>query len=493
MVEVCRRNNFPKADRFIQQGLKQGRLLLLFDGLDEVSSNVRPHAVQCIKDFLKQYQKCRVIITCRSAVYRNEFYQQVDQTLEIQEFQDRQIRRFLQAWKMEMPPDKSVEQLIRTLRDRPKIMALARNPLLLTIIAYLYSDTAFVLPHSRAEFYTKSTNILLELRDQAKNLPNHYNAVKKRRILQHLALYSQIIATEQTEDRRSIKVEAVREQVKKILPTLDLKSEDTDKILNEIVERSGLLLKLDGGERYQFTHLTLQEYFTAAGLSDQPQRLLESWQQSPDNWREVVKLWCGLTSDSSQLIKQIFETAPLTGFECLADAQEVKPQIAQKIINFYQSQLKTASENDLAAFSLVAADISRNRGKSLFEFLVGKLEDSAGSSERGKVVQALSLTNLPQAAESLTHYYTSDDSDVRQSLIRMGELAISPLVGLAEEGQVSAIDDIREIGTPEAADALVPFLWGNDLSVSSSAAWSLGELLQQPEIEEQLKIVLSNC
>ena len=51
LVEVCCRNNFPKADRFIQQGLKQGRLLLLFDGLDEVSSNVRSHAVQCLKDF----------------------------------------------------------------------------------------------------------------------------------------------------------------------------------------------------------------------------------------------------------------------------------------------------------------------------------------------------------------------------------------------------------------------------------------------------------
>ena len=304
------------------------------------------------------------------------------------------------------------------------------------------------------------------MRDQEKNLPNHYNAVKKRRILQHLALYSQTIATEQTEDRRSIKVEAVREQVKKILPTLDLKPEDTDKILDEIVERSGLLLKLDGGERYQFTHLTLQEYFTAAGLSDQSQKLLESWQQSPDNWREVVKLWCGLTSDSSQLIEQIFETDPLTGFECLADAQEVEPQTAQKIINFYQSKLKTATENELAAFGLVAADISRNRGQSLFEFLVGKLDNSVDSLEREKAIQALSLTNLPQAAESLAQHYASDDSTIRKSLIRMGELAISPLVGIAEQGQVSAIDDIKEIGTPEAADALVPFLWTNDLPMS---------------------------
>ncbi len=58
------------------------------------------------------YEQCPVIITCRSAVYHNEFVNYVNQTLEIVEFSDRQIRNFLKAWEKELPPEKSIDQLI---------------------------------------------------------------------------------------------------------------------------------------------------------------------------------------------------------------------------------------------------------------------------------------------------------------------------------------------------------------------------------------------
>ncbi|MCG8367072.1 MAG: NACHT domain-containing protein, partial [Pseudanabaenales cyanobacterium] len=127
LVDAFHRDNFPKAGRFVQQSLQRGTLILLLDGLDEVNSSVRTKVVQQIKDLLDTYETCRVIITCRTAVYRNEFVSVTEQTLEVVEFSDQQIRRFLRAWEKEMPQDKSIEQLIQTLRNRPRIMALARN------------------------------------------------------------------------------------------------------------------------------------------------------------------------------------------------------------------------------------------------------------------------------------------------------------------------------------------------------------------------------
>lgn len=85
-----------------------------------------------------------------------------------------------------MPDGKSIEQLMNTLHNRPQIMILARNPLLLTIVAYLYTDTKFVLPHSRAEFYQKSTDVLL---DQWHVEHNRFSAANKKLILQHLAVF----------------------------------------------------------------------------------------------------------------------------------------------------------------------------------------------------------------------------------------------------------------------------------------------------------------
>ncbi|NJN87462.1 MAG: NACHT domain-containing protein [Leptolyngbyaceae cyanobacterium SL_7_1] len=204
IVEAFKRNRFPNADRFVRHSLKHGKLMLLLDGLDEVNSSIRPVLAQCISDLLKsldEHQRCRLIVTCRTQVYDNEFAHEADQTLRVVEFTDQQMRHFLNAWQREIPAGKSIDQLMQTLRDRPRIMALARNPLLLTIIAHLYTDPAFELPRSRAEFYQESTRILLE---QWQDQLNRYRGSDKRRVLQYLALHQQQASMQQQRDRRSI-------------------------------------------------------------------------------------------------------------------------------------------------------------------------------------------------------------------------------------------------------------------------------------------------
>jgi hypothetical protein len=488
LVKVCDRNHFPKADRFITRGLKDGRLMLLFDGLDEVSSSVRPHVIRCLKELLGKYQNCRAIITCRTAIYNNEFADITDQTLEVEEFSDRQIRQFLQVWKTEMPADKSVEGLINTLQDRPTIMALARNPLLLTIIAYLYSDTSFILPHSRAEFYAKATGILLELRDQERNIPNQYSGIHKRRLLQHLAFYSQSNANRQQQDRRSLTHEVILEQTKKVLPSLNIDQKEAAPIIDEIVQRSGLLLRIDGGERYQFSHLTLQEYFAASALVDKQDELIQQWKTTPSDWREVVKLWCGLTSDSTTLIEVVYQNDSLTAFECLADAREVRQEVARKVTGYFKTLLGQV-ENELIidAFGAVAAD-SSPRGRDLFNFLVKNLDNTESINCRKMAAQSLAMTNLPQAVWELAERYKDGDNIVRNSLVKMGNLAVPKLKLLAEGGNLNALADLRTIATPEAAVTLVPFLWNSlNEEVTYHSAWHLGELLLQPEIEESLR------
>jgi hypothetical protein len=194
LVATFARHDFPGAENFLLQALEHGSVTLLFDGLDEVASQDRTAVIQVLKDTLATYRQCRAVITCRSAVYHNELHEVVDQTLEIADFSDQQIRRFLRSWMSEAPPGKSVEELVLTLRDRPAIMSLARNPLLLTILGYLYTDTSLVLPHSRAEFYERATDVLLGLRDEERGIQNKYRSNDKRRVLQHLAVTFQVTA-----------------------------------------------------------------------------------------------------------------------------------------------------------------------------------------------------------------------------------------------------------------------------------------------------------
>ncbi|NEO87220.1 MAG: NACHT domain-containing protein [Spirulina sp. SIO3F2] len=493
LVAVLDANGFPNAERFVQQGLESGKLLLLLDGLDEVPSEIRDDVVVVINGVLEKYGDCPAIVTCRTAVYEHEFDVVLDRNLlEVVEFTDYQIRNFLQAWKSRMPAEKSVEQLMQTLQDRPKIKTLARNPLLLTIITYLYTETTFVLPHSRAEFYEKATNMLLELRDQERNIPNRYAAIAKRQVLRRLALVAQDALNPENPDRRSIPHQVVRQEVGQVLPDLNLSVVETDGILEEIIARSGLLLEIDGGERFQFAHLTLQEFFAAAALQNDQAGLVERFERDVAAWREVVKLWCGLVGNSTGLIEKLYESGwegLLLAFECLAEAQEVERSLAGLIFFRMRQYLKKAAiDEEIAnAFGSVAADISKPRGRDVLEFLQEQLETGLNIETRVAAANALARTNLPKAANILAERYPKARPEVVNALIKMGSIAVASTAEMAYQGNIDAVDDLYCINAPGAAEALVPLLWYKDSKLQVHAAWLLSNMLMRGGFEEEIQ------
>lgn len=482
LVQVLEVNDFPDADRFLRAFLERGKLLILLDGLDEVSSQARERVVTQIKDLLKKYHDNRFVITCRTQIYHDEFSDISNRKVEVAEFSDHQIHRFLSAWEPEMPGGKSVEQLLRTLRERPQIMALARNPLMLTMIAYLYTDTPFVLPHSRAEFYEQSTGLLLDKWDQAKGGVNQYKSIQKQLVLQRLAFCNH---NEQTSsDRRSIDFTRAISETRALLPSLTLEEKDAQPILEEIVERSGLLISIDGGARYQFSHLTLQEFFTAQYLRDDLQKLLGLFSASPTAWREVVRLWCGLAHESTDLIKTVYSTDPVLALECLADAQQVNATYAIELIEISKQRMLEEGENEnlKRALALVAAD-PRPRGKELLRYLIDRLYERENQEIAAEV---LVLTNLPIAADEIAKCAYSG-ADLHRYLEKMGDLSVPSLVAIANDGIIWAIEVLREIGTPLAAQVLVSMLWKRKYNLHYYSAWQLAALFQFPHIIEAIR------
>jgi hypothetical protein len=489
LAEEFKRHDFPKAENFIELSLKRGSLLILLDGLDELNSDKRPIVVAQIRDFLAQYKANRVIITCRTAVYREDFFTTVDQTATLVEFNDDQILQYIEAWKGDMPPEKSVEQLIVTLHNQPRIMSLARNPLLLTMIAYLYTDTPAVLPSSRAEFYEMATDLLLRLWPQAENrTSNIYQARDKHAVLQHLALYNQQSSRLKGDDRLSMNFEETLAQIKDALPSLSLPAEAAQQMLIEIVERSGLLLELDNGQRYQFTHLTLQEYFAASKLITSEADLIAKFKSDKDAWRETVKLWCGLARDCSTLLSEVFALDPITAFECLGDAVSVQPDVADRILSEFKDEFaQGGTESVIRAFATVASD-KRSRGASAFQFLADTLAATSNEGTSSSAAAALAGTNLPEAAALLAAKY-SVMPPIRAHLVRMGDLAVPALKALVLNGKISGTEDLQAIGTPQAAVALAELLWIPNEPVAKRAAWCLASLLMKGPVENTLSVL----
>ncbi len=143
---------------FFEYWLDRGRALILLDGLDEVVDEAQRRKVAAqIETFLHQYQDNPAVITSRPAGYRRDFFN-LDEfphyTLE--SFDDKQVATFIDHWydsrlkNDSAQTDRRKADLQKAFARNERIRLLAKNPLLLTIIALIHRYQA-ELPRQRCK------------------------------------------------------------------------------------------------------------------------------------------------------------------------------------------------------------------------------------------------------------------------------------------------------------------------------------------------------
>lgn len=453
VVDSFAANDFPDSKAFVLKSLWEGKLLLLLDGLDEVSFSKHDEAVDQIRGLLVAYPQTRAVITSRTATYRDEFRDLVDATCTILDLDDLRIQRFLKAWEPRMPQGKSAAQLMESLRKRPRIMALARSRLLLTLILYFYSSAPeYQLPSSRAELCRLLTEVLLDKWDNRRR--NQFNFNAKQSVLERLALHIQDNFGSPEVEALSLPYRVAAQLVRHQLVEINLHPQMYVQMLEEIVEGSGLLLAIDGGERYQFSHLILLEYFSASALAEDVEGIIERFVHNPVLWRETIKMCCGLMSDSTRLLASLNKIDTTTAFECLAEVRAVDGELAENIISAAEGMLGdvVGGVAITRAFGTVAAGPGLI-GDRIFGYLEETLNSAENPARHLAAAEALSLTNMPRAATLLASHY-STYPEVRALLIGMGDLAVPALLSLAHAGKDEVLADLKAIGTPAATEAL---------------------------------------
>lgn len=502
-TEILEELKMPDAKQFLSDGLNDGSLMLLFDGLDEVASDLRDDVVAGIRSMLTRSAGCRAVITCRDAVYHNEFLEIADEHLTLADFADQQINAFLEPWREFMPAGRSVEVLVENLRDRPRIMQLARNPLQLTMICTLYADEheGFTLPHSRTEFYQRATQLLLDRKPEVEDR-NRFSAAEKGVVLESLGLFFQRkgLALAHDADKRSVPYEQVFEEIGSALSKLGHSGgEDRRFCLEEIIERSGLLMRLDGGVRIGFAHLTIQEYYASRAFGGDGAALLLDYRKDPSHWREVVRLWCGGDHDCADFVREIFSFDTTMALECVADSQRLDDSEADRVLLHFQDKLAEylldAQKHVMEAYAAVASS-PKPRGKKMFRFLVEQLEAAESTETQQTLAEVLAYTNLPEAASVLGRV-SQLWWHLEPILAGMGDLALDALGGMAKDGNVKAVDRLYHIGTPQASRILVEILAelvdpkekraeaSNE--VLNHVTWALAILISKPEVMRGLE------
>lgn len=210
---------FPGSERFVESSFKEGKLLVILDGLDEVGVN-REFVLNEIREFSfrnEQLQpKNRIVVTCRENSYRHrDLRDYIPKVVRIELFSAHHMQRFLSGW----PPykGKNALGLYTLLQSDSQILDICRTPLLLTILTGLYMEKDdFQIPSSRVNFYKETIEELMINRPKRKGIVQKFEYQNKRRLLEIVSLDS-ITKSGTTDDLEEITFEQVKKNIQSIM------------------------------------------------------------------------------------------------------------------------------------------------------------------------------------------------------------------------------------------------------------------------------------
>ena len=320
--------------------LRQNRCLILLDGLDEIADEIERQIVSQWVDFqMEQYPDMPFILTSRLLGYQQAKLQQSVTVLEVQPFTLKQVQKFIHSWYLETEiksqgnnndlgvrseAKSQADDLIKRIRDSSPLVAMAVNPLLLTMITTVHRR-GNALPGKRVKLYEEICQVLLEKRQRAKGIVSNLTASQNQSILQGLALNLMVRKT------RSFVFSDIEDLLRKRL-RLVLKDEaNPNQFLKQVREVSGLLVAKEEGI-YEFVHLSFQEYLASIEIreSNQEQLLTNVFHHHKQLswWSETIRLYTA-HGDATNIIQAAIRCSTVESlalaFDCLEEGKSVDP------------------------------------------------------------------------------------------------------------------------------------------------------------------------
>jgi len=369
-------------DDFFDKSLKNGKAVILLDGMDEVADKtLRERIARLIEKFTVRYPKPRYVVTSRIVGYEKAARIGAEFGLaKVRDFSPAEVRQFVLDWTRVVEStlagddseeilrlaDAQAQRLIDAIESNPRVADLAVNPLLLTVIALVHRYRAN-LPERRSELYEEAVEVLLGNWDAAKSgMQTEFSVGEikldsgdRRSLLEPVAFWMH------EREQREIELDDLRSL---LLPTFknmiangpNAANKAVDRFLGIINERSGMLIERGVGI-YGFAHLTFQEYLAARALADRADALAFSIEKLSDPWwREVILLQAGYLSTQgkrrvSELIAAILnadttnEPEPhhhlLVAAECLFDVGPAR--VEGNLLDKARSRLKEQADAPL--------------------------------------------------------------------------------------------------------------------------------------------------
>jgi len=383
---ICRLNQHE-----LHEQLKAGKVLVMFDGLDEVFDPAqREEVITDIHRFTNDYPNVRVIMTSRIIGYKPQRLRDAEfRHFMLQDLESEQIQDFIYRWHEltftdEADKVRKRERLQQAIKTSSAIGELAGNPLLLTMMAILNRNQE--LPRDRPELYKEASKVLLHQWDVERKLLKdpRVDAVTidykdKQAMLRQVAYHMQ--AADKGLAGNLIRGDDLEKILTGYLKSIEVSQARTvARLLIEQLRSRNFILCFLGADSSGFVHRTFLEYFCACEFVERfGKRGLEGgltfeelktevfgkhWQD--ESWHEVLRLIVGMidTSFAGEIIDYLMALDGqvekfinlFLAAECLSDVrnQSVIAPTATQLLKTLKALTYYADKIRIQAVSAVA-------------------------------------------------------------------------------------------------------------------------------------------
>ncbi|MEW6087858.1 MAG: HEAT repeat domain-containing protein [bacterium] len=464
--------NYNISD-FIDEELENGMVIFLFDGLDEVLSDIdRDDISLWLEDFVKRYSKNRFVITSRIVGFKG-FFLQSDKIYLIENLVINEAKPIIKKWMTAIEyslngvndvsrvnANDEADRLIKILEHKPQFEKFISNPFLLTLTVLLHRNEA-ELPNYRIQIFERMIQTLVETWQQARSLGGMSLRTLRMDfrteaipILSPLALW-----IHKNFPAGIVPEEEIKEFIKDKLNELGVSRNEIDKAVDNFFNKLRIgtgLLEEKGKGLWGFMHQSFQEYLCSIELvrDESYEANFRKYNYDP-RWEEIFILVAGelgITQANTKKVSKFIEIIVqgindpikdkilkknmLLAGKCLVSSANINIKLVERIINFYKENLFSSDINNLRK-RLIDILCDMMNIKIVFENIRNEISSKLKIEEKKDfAINAIGHLGLKEewAIEAIKRGLRDDSSWVRNSAID----AIGHL-GLKEEWAIEAL------------------------------------------------------
>ena len=311
------------TEEFVAYLLEKGSLIVLLDGLDEVSKSDFKYICKEIEGFVSQYPFNQFVVSCRYGIYDYGFSNFTE--VEVAKLSESKINDFIHRWFDYYNDKKRGEKIISLLKKDKLLQDFASTPLMLNMLC-LNIRAGYGMPENVYSVYDKAVKASVEKWDQNRFIDRDRT---KLTTAQRLSFLSDLAFDGLFRKRKKYTwdLDTLRQMVKTFIKNsghYDPKTIDVDCYIEiKAIEGYHSLLERTSEDIYKFSTPAFQHYFTAEyAESSRDRELLQKVVDQhilDKQWREIFVMLAEKLKDASELLVMMFKKANM-----IADMAEIQ-------------------------------------------------------------------------------------------------------------------------------------------------------------------------